>query len=135
MKVKSIDTLEFYLNKAYPDFRKFIQLLEQNSIDGELKLKDVNATLSENLSVLLENIINNQNFFDHRQELSACISADEWEDVYRYLYENLHKIGKFKDLDKWKQGIVVISEHLYRHVSVADAEINAAGMFISLELI
>jgi hypothetical protein len=68
-----------------------------------------------------------------RQVLSAVVSDDEWDEVYRFLYDNLHELGKFKDnFDNWRQGIVIIGDHLFRHSMVSDPEINAAAMLSRL---
>jgi hypothetical protein len=69
---------------------------------------------------------------DARALACANVSAEEWEDVYRFLYENLDKSAKFAKKDKWESGIVIIAEHLYKNSIVADPEINAAAMFIRL---
>ena len=61
--------------------------------------------------------------------------AEEWEDVYRFLYENLDKTEKFSKQEKWEAGIVTIAEHLYKHGICSDPEINAAALFITLSTI
>ena len=60
-------------------------------------------------------------------------SPEEWEAVYRFLYQRIHEVPKFKDKAKWEAAILVIAERLYRHAFVADAEINGTAMFIELE--
>ena len=68
-----------------------------------------------------------------RQCLCANVVTEEWEDVYRFVYDNLHKCPKFSSQRQWEEGIIIIAEHLYKHGIVADPEINASAMFIRLE--
>jgi len=64
----------------------------------------------------------------------ACtnVSDDEWDGVYRFLYENLDKSKKFSNKENWDAGIVTIANHLYKNAIVSSPEINAAAMFIEL---
>jgi len=134
IKVKNIETLDAYLEMAYPDFRKFIVLLEQNSVNGELQEEIIQN--SQNIDFLLELVeyldSDEQDITTVRTLLSANVADNEWEEVYRFIYEHLHEIPKFSDQEKWKKGIVIVSEHLYRNTMVADPEINFASCYIRL---
>lgn len=135
-KVKaSIDDLEAYINACYPDFRKVLETLDMNSFDGRLKSFADSTDSEEFLDYQLKivEMIEGDNYKGIREAMSAVVSDDEWDDVYRFLYDNIHELGKFKDdFDKWSQAIVIIGDHLFRHAQVADPEINAAAMFIRL---
>lgn len=133
-KVKtSLENLEAYVDACYPDFRKVIETLDQNSQDGELLPFDERDEDITEWQIKLVEIFEGNNFNGMREALSAVTSDDEWDEVYRFLYDNLHELGKFKgDIDRWSQGIVIIGDHLFRHSQVADPEINAAAMMIRL---
>ena len=80
----------------------------------------------------LLDLIERDSWFDIRKLLCGSVAAEEWEDVYRFLYENLEKSAKYSNQEKWEAGIVIIADHLYKHGVVADPEINASAMFIRL---
>ncbi|BBA65389.1 sliding clamp loader subunit [Xanthomonas phage XacN1] len=133
VKAGSIENLEAYIESCYPDFRRVIETLDQNSIDGHLLPFDEREEDISDWQMKLVEMIEGDNFAGLREALSAVTSDDEWDEVYRFLYDNLHELGKFKgDFDRWSQGVVIIGDHLFRHSQVADPEINAAAMMIRL---
>jgi DNA polymerase III delta prime subunit len=129
-----LDTLDKYVAVGYPDIRKIINLLQQNSISGKLVNYASEAEAGDYKFKLLD-LISEDKWNDARLLTCSNVSSEEWEDVYRFLYENLDKSKKFSAKDKWEPGIVVIAEHLYKNSIVADPEINAAAMYIRLSQI
>lgn len=131
-KVKSdVATLEQYVNLAYPDLRKTIQLAQANSINGKLMPpSEIDPTTEVNLKIV--ELMESNKYSSIRDVLAAGMADDDWEQLYRFLYETLDGIGKFENSDKWKAGIIIIADHLYKHSIVADPEINAMAMFIRL---
>ena len=133
-KVKtSIENLEKYVDGCYPDFRKLVETLDKNSRNGVLLDYDEASQEINEWELVLVQMIEGNSYTSIREAMSAVTSDDEWEQVYRFMYDNLHELGKFKgDFDKWSQGIIIIGDHLFRHSQVADPEINAAAMFLRL---
>ena len=132
IKLPSIDVLEGYVDAHYPDCRKMIQSLQENSSTGTLEPISV---VSDNMEVHLKiaQLMEKGKFLEMREYISANVPDDAWEDLYKFLYEYLHEIGKFaKDDKKWAAGMVIVADHLYRHSFVSDPEINAVAMFIKL---
>lgn len=70
-----------------------------------------------------------------RDVCCSTVMAEEWEDVYRFLYDNLASSKKFQKQESWESGILAIAEHLYKHGICSDPEINAAALFITLSTI
>jgi len=131
-KVKfDLDTLDKYIAIGYPDVRKIVNLLQQYTTDGVLGLPLSDKEAGDYKFKLLD-FIERDKWLDARLLCCENVVAEEWEEVYRFLYENLNKAPKFQDKDKWEAGIVVIADHLYKHGIVADPEINAAAMFIRM---
>lgn len=130
-KIKfSLEQLDEYVAVGYPDIRKIINLLQQNSING--KLLPVSEVDTADYKFALLDLIESGNWFEARKLACAQVSSEEWDDLFRFLYENLEKAPNFSTKDKWEAGIVIIADHLYKHGLVADPEINAAAMFIQL---
>lgn len=123
--------VEDYVAISYPDIRKAINLVQQYSVNGNLS-KPSKVQEAGDYKFKLLDLLSTDDWLETRKLLCANVNAEEWEGVYRFLYENLNKSTKFSEPAKWEEGIVIISDHLYRHSLVADPEINAAAMFIRL---
>lgn len=131
-KVKAdISTIEKYVELAYPDLRKAIQLTQANSVDGKLTLPSA-ITASDDIILKIITLMESDGYLAIRDVLASGMADDDIEEMYRFLYETLEGIGKFSNVTKWKAGIVIIADHLYKHDKVADTEINAMHMFIRL---
>lgn len=131
-KVKfDIDLLDKYVAVGYPDIRKIINLLQQNTVNGTLQALTTASESGDYKFELIE-LIESDSWKDARTLTCDNVLPEEWEDLYRFLYENLNKAPKFQHKNKWEEGIIIIADHLYKHSLVADPEINAAAMFIKL---
>jgi DNA polymerase III delta prime subunit len=132
-KVKiSFETLEKYVDACYPDFRKLLNLLEGNTFDGvvadEIKIKD--ALFDTKAECMLH--VEAGDWDSARKLLAEQFMDDDYEELFTFFYENLSNLDKFKDKNKWKAGIVLIAEYLYRNQFVADKEINFCALMIRL---
>lgn len=126
-----LDTLDTYVTAAYPDQRKIINLLQQYTVDGQLSASNSAGEAGE-WRIKLVDLIAADDWIGARKLTCANVTAEDWEDVYRFLYENLSRAPRFGKKDKWEEAILIVAEHLYKHSIVADPEINAAAMFIRL---
>jgi replication factor C small subunit len=126
-----LDLLEKFVRSAYPDIRAAINLIQQYSHDGKLK-PIASASSSADWKFALLDILPNGNFREMRKLVCENASKEEYEDIFRFMYENINKCKSFASDDKQEAAIVVIADHLYRHSIVADPEINIAALFISL---
>lgn len=64
-----------------------------------------------------------------RKMLCGKLKAEEMEEVYRWVYENVEVFG---DEAKQDSAILIIKQGLVDHTLVADAEINLAATLIKL---
>lgn len=126
-----LNLLDKYITFAYPDIRKIINLIQQNSINGVLQEPIINEQIGDYKFKLID-LIERDKWIEIRKLVCSNVVAEEWESIYRFLYENLNRAPKFQNKDKWEEGIVIIADHLAKHPLVADPEINAAAMFIRL---
>lgn len=123
--------LDKYVAYGYPDIRKIVNMLQQNAVDRKLQVPKFEGTSSDYKFKLID-LVERDKWLDARKLVCGGVTSDEWEDVYRFLYENISRAPKFQQKEKWEEAIMVIAEHLYKHSIVADPEINAAAMFIRL---
>jgi len=130
----NIEQLDRYIAVGYPDIRKIVNLLQQNSLSGNLLNTESEGEAGDYKFELLD-LIGVDNWTKARTIVCGNVSGEEWEAVYRFLYENLHKSKKFKDTDNWEAGQIIIAEFLYKHSIMADPEINATAMFLKLKML
>lgn len=126
-----LDLLDKYVTHGYPDIRKIINMLQQNAVNGELLPPHLSGEVGDYKFKLVD-LVESDKWVDARKLVCANVSDDEWESVYRFLYENIARGPKFQDNDKWEEAIIIIAEHLYKNTISADPEVNAAAMFIRL---
>lgn len=126
-----IDLLNTYVSIGYPDIRKIINLLQQNSIDGKLQ-SPTNDEIEADYKFKLLEYIEHKDYRNARKLVAENVSREEYEDFYRFLYTNVDKMTK--DVDKQESIIVIISNYLFKHGSVADPEINAAACLIEISI-
>lgn len=126
------DVLDAFVSATYPDIRKTINLLQQYSQGGKLQAMTGSGNSSADWKFKLIDLLKGTDYRAMRKLVCENCSRDEYDDVFRFLYENISKSVKFKDPAKEEEAIVIIADHLYRHSLVADPEINIAAMFIAL---
>ena len=125
-----VEDLEKVINAAYPDFRKIIHLLEQNSESGTLAINSGERASDWKFEIFP--LLESGDFKAIRKLICEKTSREELQDIYRFLYENIFKCKKITAKD---EAIVKIAEYAYRHSFVADPEINVAALCIELGML
>jgi len=108
------------VKKCYPDIRKTINVLQQNTVNG--KLTGSRISISEALWEKILRLIIKQDVEEVRKELRS--NYIDYPDLYKFLYENA---GEFKEPGA---AILTIGEHLYRDATIAIKEINFMRMVV-----
>ena len=129
-----LPVLDQFVDASYPDVRKIINALQQYTVGGVLQSYQTSSSTKEYKQQILD-CIDAGNWVDARMLACSSVSADQWEDFYRFMYDMLSSTKKFKNRDAWEEGIITIAEHLYKHAMCSDPEINAASMLIKLSKI
>jgi DNA polymerase III delta prime subunit len=124
--------LKSIVDVFYPDIRKIINTIQQNSTDGTLTGINIGSVEGDWKFSLLD-YIQSDDWKGARKLICTSVSSqDEWDEIYRLLYENINQYGKFQNEKNWDTAIVIIAEHLYKNAIVADCEINMASCLIKL---
>lgn len=123
-----LDLLDQYIEVGYPDIRSMICNLQQNSIEGNLQPL-INQINSSDWKFKLLEYIEIDNWTAARK---LICENDEYDEIYRYLYDNIDKSNKFKKIGLWDEAIILIAEYLYKDSIVTDREINIAALLIQL---
>ncbi len=131
----SLGLLEKYLDESYPDFRKLLVRLERHTVNGKLTDSETGKSTGNEFLVDLMDMMESNKWGSIRGYMAENTPDDQWEEVYRFLYDYIGEVVSFKSADKQDQAIVVIADHLYKHAFVADPEINFAACIIKLSKI
>lgn len=123
-----VDDLEKVVAASYPDVRKMIQLLEGSTIDGKLSLTSASKVADWKLDLLPA--LETSDLKAARKIVCESATREELQDVFRFLFDNVHRIKKLKGYQD--DAIVLIAQYQYQHAFVADPEINIAALFIEI---
>jgi DNA polymerase III delta prime subunit len=124
----SIEDIMTVVAAGYPSVRRVINLLERSSRSGTLIVAGEGATADWKLNFLP--LLETGDFKAARKLVCESATKEELQDVYRFLYKNIHRVKKFGA--KEDQAIVTIAQYQYQHQFVDDKEIQIAAMFIEL---
>jgi replication factor C small subunit len=92
--------IAFIVNKHYPDIRKILNTCQVNTVDGELIIDTSILTSSNYTDAILKELkAANKNSFKNIRQILADSNLDDFEEIYRFLYDNLDEYGK-DDLTK-----------------------------------
>jgi len=115
---------------TYPDLRKFINVLQQNTRAGTLHyVKDELSTTKDYLLEMLP-LIADGKLTEARLLVCSQASEDEYDDIYEFLYKNPEIWGEGED--SICQALIIIDKYLYRDAIVGKREINLAACFAEL---
>lgn len=129
-----LETLDMYVSSTYPDMRKCINLCQQNAQTGSLKKPSVGESGDSDYKLEIVAMFKERMYKEARQLICKKIGMEEYEDMFRFMYEHLEYWAD-GDEGKENQCILVIRNGLVKHVSCADPEINLSATLIEMELI
>jgi replication factor C small subunit len=124
-----LDTLDSYVRVAYPDLRKCIQLVQQNSTEGHLVPPNSGDAGEQEWKFEMVELFKAGKITEARKMLCGKLRAEEMEEVYRWLYDNLEIFG---DENKQNSAVLIIKQGLVDHTLIVDSEINLAAVLIKL---
>jgi replication factor C small subunit len=124
-----LETLDLYVKVAYPDLRKCINLVQQNVNESVLAASNKSDQGEADWKFEMVALFNAGKITEARKMLCGKIRAEEMEEVYRWLYDNLGIFGSDENQDK---AIGIIKTGLVDHTVCADAEINLAATLVKL---
>jgi len=125
-----METLDTYVRATYPDLRKCINSLQQNVSNGRLSLPDEKDIAGgSDYKLQMVELFKAGNINKARKLVCEQARPEEFDDIYRFLYQNLELWGNEQ---KQEEAILIIRNGLYMHSLVADPEINMAAVLIEL---
>jgi replication factor C small subunit len=124
-----LDTLDMYVKVAYPDLRKCINLVQQNVNEDKLAAPNKADGGEADWKFDMVELFKAGKISDARKLLCGKLRAEEMEEVYRWLYDNITIFG---DEQKQDSAILILKQGIVDHTLVVDVEINLAAVLIKL---
>lgn len=122
------------VEKAYPDMRRAISMIQANSIGGNLCLPTEQSDSNADYRLDMIALFKAKRFKEARQLICTQAQQEEYEDIYRFMYQNLEVWAEDNQL-KEDRCILAIRDGLVKHTMCADTEINLSATLVELELI
>jgi len=124
------DLIGSYVELAYPDLRKCINLMQQNSVTGTLKSPDADTGATLDYIIDATALITNGKINEARKLICSQVRDDDYPDVYKFAYNNLELWSD--NLEKQEEAILIIAKYLNRDYGIDDREINLSACFVEL---
>ena len=119
------------INANFPDVRKIINTLQQNSQFCKLELNteessylDINEKI---MSILTSNEIKDVKFTQIRQTIADAMIRDS-NPIFRFLFDSAEKIIPSNPGSL----ILIVADAQYKDAFVIDHEINSMSMFVQI---
>jgi replication factor C small subunit len=125
-----LDTLDIFVKATYPDLRKCMNLLQENSISGVLAKPSAGSQSTQDWRLAAVDLFKQGRVQDARKVICSQASSEDMDSVYRWMYDNLELWSS--EVEKQDQAIVVIRNALVNVPMVADQEINLSACLIEL---
>lgn len=125
-----IDTLDSYVRATYPDLRKCLNLVQQNSQNGTLTAPNSADKSIGDWKLDCVQLFKDGKIRDARALLCQQSTPEESEDIFRWMYDNLDLWST--DTHKQDQAVIIIRNGLVNCSFVADQEINLSATLIEL---
>jgi DNA polymerase III delta prime subunit len=119
------DILCEYIEAAYPDLRKCIGLVEQNTVEGRLCAKPKSDHAAHDFMFEVVEMFRKRQHTAARKLIISQASPEEYDDIYRWLYRNVELFGDTPD--QHDDALIIVRDGLYKSKFVADEEINLSA--------
>lgn len=127
------EDLDVYVKSTYPDLRKCINMVQQNVVGTELQQPSSGEGGESDWVLEYVALFQLGKVADARKMIVAKARPEEYEGVYRKLYENLDWFGE--DTMTKGKALLCIRDGLVNHALVADPEINLSATLLELQYI
>jgi replication factor C small subunit len=125
-----LDTLDTYVKLTYPDLRKCINQVQQNSSDGKLMSPTVDDTGGGDYKIEMIELFKQGKIQQARKLICGRIRPEETEELYTWMYQNIDLFGHSEE--QKDSAVLVIKQGLVDHTVCADSELNLAATLIKL---
>jgi replication factor C small subunit len=124
-----LETLDSYVKVTYPDLRKCINMVQQNVNENKLNAPNKGDAGEADWKFDMVSLFQAGKINEARKMLCGKLRAEEMEEVYRWLYDNLSIFGEETKQDS---AILIIKQGLVDHTICVDSEVNLAATLVKL---
>jgi DNA polymerase III delta prime subunit len=125
-----LDTLDSYVKATYPDLRKCLNLVQQNSTNQQLRKPNEGDRSIGDWKLDCVHLFKTGKVREARTMLCTQAQPEEMDDIFRWMYDNLELWGKTPE--QQDEAILIIRKGLVNSPSCADPEINLSATLIEL---
>lgn len=127
-----MDVLDSYVTATYPDLRKCLNLLQQNSVGDKLAApSSVSGTADYRLAMV--DLFKQGKIREARKLLCEQAQSEDMDSIFRWCYDNLTMWSK--TAEGQDEAILIIRKGLINHSLCGDAEINLSATITELSQI
>ncbi len=126
----NLETLDTYVKATYPDLRKCLNTCQMNTTDNKLSKPSGDEGSSQDYRLAVVDLFKEGKILEARNLLCSSVRADEMDEIFRWMYDNLDLWGS--NQEKQDQAILIIRDGLVNHTLVADPEINLSATLCEL---
>lgn len=127
-----LDVLDTYVRSTFPDLRKCINSVQQNSRNGKLLLNSGQSS-TDDYKISAVSMIKQGNIRAARELICKQVRAEEIDELISWSYNNLDLWSD--TLEGQDQAVLIIRKAAVNASLVADHEINVCAMLIELSQI
>ena len=124
-----LQTLDAMVRANYPDLRKTINTVQMAIVDNKLQMPEDGQSTAEWRLAMVE-MFKEGKIQDARKLIIKSARADEYNDIYTWLYKNIDLYTK--DDFTYDSCVLAIREGMIKHTQVADPEINLSATMIEI---
>jgi replication factor C small subunit len=128
-----LETLDLYVSTSYPDLRKCINLLQQNTNANQLHSPNKEDAGSLDYKFEMVELFKAGKILEARKLLCSKARPEEMPEIYRWMYDNIEVFGE--DEQKQNKAILVIKQGLVDNTMIIDQEINLSATLIRLSML
>lgn len=128
-----MDSLDAIAAMAYPDLRKCINLLQQNSLNGKLSIPQKQDSGGQDYLIEMVNLFKAGQYIEARKTVVANAQPDDYPDIFRFMYQNLELWGDTEA--QQNEALLLVRKGMINHGLACDIEINISATFVELSSI
>jgi len=128
--VFDLETLDIYVKATYPDLRKCINSLQQNSTSGTLRMPSSADRSVSDYKLEFVKLFKNGRIREARTLFCTSATSEDPDDVIRWCYDNLDLWATSEEGQD--EAILIIRNALVNTSFCADLEVNLAAMMTEL---
>lgn len=136
---EDLDRIQRYVSACYPDFRKTINTLQQNFVNGQIIELNSTTSGSSDYKQALVASIQAGDLASTREQIVATVRDDEIADFFSWLYKNV-ELWIPQDMDEMSKEmlrmtmILKVRDGIVKDTLCADRELNMSACLIDLQM-